>query len=352
MNPIDAPGALREGENLNLDALNQYLATQNLGIGEITSVGQFPGGYSNLTYLLSSTDREYVLRRPPFGAKAIKGGHDMGREFGVLSALKAANFQQVPTPLLYCDDETVLGAPFYLMERVRGVILRATDAPRLLDTPPVQMRQLSEALCDNLVQLHSIDIEKTGLINIGKPEGYIRRQVEGWHQRYLHAQTEEIPAMNALADWLLTNMPADGAPTLLHNDYKYDNLVLDAADNTRILAILDWEMATVGDPLMDVGTALSYWTEAGDSPFEKNFNISWLKGNLTRREFAERYAQKSGRDLSYIHYFYAFGLFRNAVIIQQIYSRYYKGLTQDKRFAGLIHGVRILSEKGGEGFTI
>ena len=184
------------------------------------------------------------------------------------------------------------------------------------------------------------------MINIGKPEGYIQRQVEGWHKRYVASQTDEISAMDTLANWLKANLPTEGKPTLIHNDYKYDNVVLNAENLSEIIAVLDWEMTTVGDPMMDLGTSLSYWAEANDGAFEKSFNLSWVTGNLTRQEFADRYAQKSGRDVSNILYFYVFGLFKNSVVIQQIYSRYKKGLTSDPRFADLIFGVKALSRKG------
>ncbi|GAA4420334.1 phosphotransferase family protein [Nibrella viscosa] len=341
----DIPTTIRSGEELDKEALQAYLNTQVPGFGPITDIAQFPGGYSNLTYLLKTDGPEYVLRRPPFGAKEIKGGHDMGREFRVLSMLKAAGYTKIPEPVVFCEDESVIGCPFYVMERVPGIILRAYMAPKL-NLPAEQMRQLSEALVDNLVNLHAIDIHQTGLINLGKPEGYIRRQVEGWHKRYLAAQTDDLPTMDQLARWLTDTLPAENPPTLIHNDYKYDNVVLNPDDLTDIQAVLDWEMTTVGDPLMDVGTALSYWAEANDGPFEKSFNLTWLPGNLTRQEFANRYAERSGRDVSNLLFYYVFGLFKNAVVIQQIYGRYKKGLTKDERFATLLTGVQALAENG------
>lgn len=343
---VDQPVSVRTGEELDTGRLNQYLAQVNPAIGPVVSVAQFPGGYSNLTYFLRADAAEYVLRRPPAGAKAIKGGHDMGREFRILSALQQTGYHKIPAPLLYCDDEAVLGYPFYIMERVEGVILRAHQARQLAQTLTADtMRHLSEALCDNLAELHAIDIEATGLIQIGKPDGYVQRQVEGWYKRYQAAQTDEIAVMDELAHWLQQHVPAGQAPTLIHNDYKYDNVVLDAQNLTHIKAVLDWEMTTVGDPLMDLGTTLSYWAEATDQDFEKGFNLSWLPGNLTRQAFADRYAAKSGRDVSGILYYYVFGLFKNSVVLQQIYSRYKKGLTSDPRFAGLLMGVRALSDK-------
>lgn len=341
----DTARPTRPGEELDLVALQTYLNNHATGVGEVTDIRQFPGGYSNLTYLLVTANGEFVLRRPPVGAKEIRGGHDMSREFRVLSMLKKAEYAKIPDPIVFCADETILGYPFYVMERVPGVILRAHMAPKL-DLSPTTMRQLSESLVDALVELHALDIQQTGLIDLGKPEGYVRRQVEGWHKRYQLAQTDEVTAMDELARYLTENLPAENAPTLLHNDFKYDNVVLDTNNLTHINAILDWEMCTVGDPLMDVGTALSYWAEAGDGGFRQSFNLTHLPGNLTRREFADRYADRSGRDVANLLYYYVFGLFKNSVVMQQIYGRYQKGLTSDPRFAGLLAGVQALSQTG------
>jgi aminoglycoside phosphotransferase (APT) family kinase protein len=345
----DSARPVRPGEELDQVVLQTYLNDQQTGVGIITNITQFPGGYSNLTYLIQADGStpgrgEYVLRRPPFGAKDIKGGHDMGREFRVLSTLQSAGYARIPRPVVFCEDEAVMGCPFYVMERVQGVILRGATAPKL-GLSPDTMRHLSERLVDGLVELHALDIQQTGLIQLGKPEGYIRRQVDGWHKRYLASQTDDIPAMTNLARWLDQNLPAENPPTLLHNDFKYDNVVL-SPDLSDIRAVLDWEMCTVGDPMMDLGTSLSYWAEAVDDPFRKTFNLTWLPGNLTRQEFANRYAEQSGRDVSNILYYYVFGLFKNAVVIQQIYARYKKGLTQDERFAGLLMGVHALSRHG------
>ena len=349
---IDSPTGIRQGEEIDLTQLNAFLKATLPDFEPVVEIAQFPGGYSNLTYLLKTVGKSYVLRRPPFGAKDIKGGHDMGREYKILTALYNSSYKKIPQPIVYAEDGAVMGCPFYIMQRVEGVILRAKDAQKLINTvSPELMRRMSEALCDNLADLHATDIEASqegypALINIGKPEGYIQRQVDGWYKRYQVSQTDEIPAMDNLAAWLKTNLPPEGKPTLIHNDYKYDNLVLNVDNWADILAVLDWEMTTVGDPLMDLGTTLSYWAEAADGLFEKGFNLSWLPGNLTRQEFADRYAEKSGRNVSNILYFYVFGLFKNAVVIQQIYGRYKKGLTKDERFAELIYGVKALSKKG------
>lgn len=340
---LDTAGNQKAGEELPLDTLNTYLNEQISDFGSISSIGQFGGGYSNLTYLIQTSQKSYVLRRPPFGAKDIKKGHDMAREYQILSTLCKAGYSKVPQTILCCVDENILGCPFYLMEKIEGVILRGKMGAKLA-IPPVQMRQLSQNLIDALVELHQIDIVQTGLIQIGKPEGYIQRQVEGWSKRYEAAQTDEISQMLALSQWLQENLPTEIPPSLIHNDFKYDNAIL-APDTLNIIALLDWEMSTVGDPRMDLGTCLSYWCEAGDGDFEKSFNVSWLPGNMTRREVADYYAEKSGLDISNILYFYVFGLFKNAVIMQQIYSRYKKGYTQDERFAMLIWGVQELAKK-------
>jgi aminoglycoside phosphotransferase (APT) family kinase protein len=339
----DTPAQVRAGEEIDRVSLNGYLLQSDVFKSPVVEIRQFPGGYSNLTYFLKTDDQqEYVLRRPPFGAEHIKGGHDVAREYRVLTMIQSAGFTKIPEPLLLCDDLSVMGCPFYLMQRVQGVILRAQTAKSMGLTPD-QFRVTSEALVDNLVDLHALDIDATGLVNIGKPEGYVKRQVDGWYTRYLASQTDDLPVMEKLYQWLTDTMPAEGTPTLIHNDYKYDNLVLNPDNLSEILAVLDWEMCTVGDPLMDVGTALSYWAEANDGAFERSFNLTWLPGNLTRQQFADRYAEKSGRDVSNMLYYYVFGLFKNTVVIQQIYARWKKGLTRDERFAGLLVGIESLS---------
>ncbi len=338
---IDQATQIRQGEELNSEVLNKYLKSQLPDFEDIIEINQFSGGFSNLTYLIKTPTKEYVLRRPPFGAN-IKSAHDMGREFKVLSLLKP-HYPKVPQPVIFCEDESIMGCQFYMMERVNGVIFRGKDAIKL-QIPEVTMRQLSENLIDNLADLHLLDIEKTGLINLGKPEGYVERQVEGWIGRYEKSQTDDLPAMVKSAQWLRENMPRPQAPAFLHNDYKYDNVLLNPNNLTEILGVLDWEMSTVGDPLMDLGASLAYWCEIGDGDFLKSFNITWLAGNLTRKEVVERYAKKTGRDVSDILFYYVFGLYKNTVIMQQIYARWKAGLTQDPRFGGLIYGIQELSK--------
>ncbi len=338
----DRASKVRKGEELDAALLQAYLQKEIKDFGQIVEVTQFPGGFSNLTYLLTTdVGKEYVLRRPPFGAH-IKSGHDMSREFRVLHLLEKADFKQIPRPLSMEASGEVLGAPFYVMERLTGVILRATDAPTLTLSEE-NMRTLCNKLVKNLADLHALDIEKTELATLGKPEGYVRRQIEGWIKRYKNSQTDEVKNMDFVAEWLLSFEPRPQKPTFLHNDYKFDNVVWNS-NLTDIIGVLDWEMATVGDPLMDLGAALAYWCEAEDSDFSKMFNLTWLKGCLTRQEVIDQYAALTGRDVSDIYFYYIFGLYKNAVIMQQIYARWKQGLTKDPRFGALIHGVFELSK--------
>jgi aminoglycoside phosphotransferase (APT) family kinase protein len=331
---LDSPGPVREGEALDADRLTSYLAAHLPGPGGPVVIEQFPQGYSNLTYLIHWNGNDYVLRRPPFG-NPVQSAHDMGREFRVLSQL-APVYPPAPRPLLFCAEETVLGAPFYLMERRCGVILRRTPPPGL-PLAPATLRRLGETFIENLALLHRLDYRAIGLADLGRPEGYVERQVSGWTQRYRNAETEEIAAMDALAAWLAAHRPAESGAALVHNDYKFDNLVLDPGDLTRIVAVLDWEMATVGDPLLDLGTTLGYWVTAGDPESLQPLIVgpTHLPGSLTRRELVERYARAAGRDLPEMLFYYLFGLFKIAVIAQQIYARYARGLTRDPRFARL-----------------
>lgn len=333
----------RTGEGVQIDVLNQWLALHASSTGPVSTVRQFSGGFSNLTYLLQSERGEYVLRRPPVGAN-IRSAHDMDREYRVLSLLKPW-YGRVPTPLVFCADESVLGAPFYILERLRGVVLRPGQ-PGADDLLPERRREMDVALIGNLATLHSIDVEKTGLIALGKPEGYVERQVEGWIKRYFSAQTDDIASLQVLAEWLPGHLPVSPAPAFLHNDYKYDNVLFTSKDQPTVCGVLDWEMATVGDPLMDLGAALAWWTEAGDDAAMRRFNITWMPGHLTRRAAAECYGEQSGRDLKYLLFYYVFGVFKNAVIGQQIYARWKKGVTTDQRFAYLLPMIEGLGRKG------
>ena len=333
---------VRAGEELDLNNLNNYLKGYTSEIGKVVEITQFPGGYSNLTYCLRTTSKDFVLRCPPHGAN-IKSAHDMGREFRVLSLLRP-QYNLVPKPIIHCESSDVVGSPFYIMEKVEGTILRTTNAVKMNLTPELH-RSISESLIDNLVVLHGLDIHKTDLIQLGKPEGYVIRQVEGWIKRYYNSETDKLNQMDETAEWLKRNMPSDQPATFLHNDYKHDNVILDPTNLSRILAVLDWEMSTVGDPLMDLGATLAYWAEAGDDDAMKQFNLTWLPGNLNRAEIIQRYALKSGRDVSNLLFYYVFGLYKNAVIAQQIYARWKQGLTKDARFGQLLFVIKSLSGK-------
>jgi aminoglycoside phosphotransferase (APT) family kinase protein len=325
---------VRQGEELPNERLLTHLST-HLGIEGPLTVEQFPSGFSNLTYLLRIGDRELVLRRPPIGAK-IKTAHDMGREYRILSHLYPV-YDKVPRPLLFCDDEAILGAPFYVMERVTGVILRA-QPPRGLELTPTLMRRLSRTFIENLSEIHEVDYEAAGLGDLGSPHGYVKRQVEGWTKRYYNARTDDVPSIEQLANWLIERLPVDSPrAALIHNDYKYDNIVLAPEDLTRVVAVLDWEMATIGDPLMDFGTSLGYWVETTD-PDEwqrYGFGLTSLPGSFTRAELLDHYIKRSGRRIEDPVFYFAYGLLKIAVIVQQIYFRYQKGLTRDPRFAEL-----------------
>jgi len=337
---IDTPGAVRAGEELDLEKLRAYLKTIAPPLDGPVSVAQFPSGYSNLTYLIRVGEEELVLRRPPFGSK-VKSAHDMGREFRVLSALHPV-YPLVPKPLALCNDLDVMGAPFYLMERMTGVILRGKK-PRDFDCPPKTVRGCCKSLIRNLAALHALDYEAIGLGDIRKEGSFVERQVRGWIDRYYQSQTDEIAAIDQTAAWLKDNYPPDVGSVLIHNDYKFDNLVLDPQDLTQILGVLDWEMSTIGDPLMDLGNALSYWTEPKDPPIGMAPCFLTLEpGSMTRKEVAEYYGECAGRDVSNILFYYVFGLLKLAVIVQQIYYRYKKGLTKDERFAPLIFVVGAL----------
>ena len=341
---VDQPGPLREGEQFDTDRLIAYLREQ---LGDDRAEGlvveQFPSGYSNLTYALNWGGNEYVLRRPPFGNQ-VKSAHDMGREYRVLSKLSNV-YPLAPRPYAYCQDESIIGDEFYLMERRRGVILRGNKAPAPLDSSAELTRNLCLSFVDRLVELHQIDYESAGLGELGRPEGYTERQVNGWTRRYADARTDDLPDMETIAQWLADNRPTDSATALIHNDYKYDNLILDPEDLTRVVALLDWEMATLGDPLMDLGTALAYWVDASDSELMKAqaFGPTMLPGSLSRKELVARYAVQSGVELTDALFYYCFGMFKLAVIVQQIYARFVRGHTADRRFAHLNQTVAALA---------
>jgi aminoglycoside phosphotransferase (APT) family kinase protein len=329
--PPDDARPVRAGEELDTEKLAAFL-------GGAVEVQQFPGGHSNLTYLVRRGDDEMVLRRPPFGSK-VKSAHDMGREVAVLSKL-APVFERAPKVLAYEPTGDVLGAPFYLMERRRGVILRG----KLPDD--VDANRACELLVDTLVDLHAVDFRAAGLGELGKPAGYVERQVRGWSERYTGSQTDDIAAITEVVAWLDAHKPPESGEALIHNDFKFDNVIFDPGF-TRVTGVLDWELATIGDPLMDLGGSLSYWVQADDGPVFQApvFGVTSKPGMWKRTDVARRYFERSGRRTDDLVFYYAFGLFKTAVILQQIYYRYAKGLTQDPRFAPFIHVVRALAEQ-------
>ena len=346
---------VREGEGFDLEAVERYLRDHIDGLpeGEL-KVRQFPSGASNLTYLLKIGGWEGVLRRPPFGPVPPKA-HDMGRESGLLARLHEA-YPLAPKPYFFCEDESVIGAPFYVMERRRGVVID-DSFPEGMEPDRHLCRGISETVVDTLVELHAVDPQEAGLGNLGRPEGFLERQVKGWIRRYDEARTDDIEEVPPLTRWLSEDVPESPEPTIIHNDYKLNNLVLNPDDLTEVRAVLDWEMATVGDPLFDLAVSLSYWTEPEDSEDLKAVmpTVISTPGFMTRTELMDRYAQRSGRDLSAMHWYLVFGYFKLAVILQQIYARWEKGQTQDERFADFDERVRTLilhaNTLAGEGVT-
>ncbi len=337
----DHPSSVRPGEELNVATLEPFLRGHFPDETGAMRVEQFPNGHSNLTYAIHLGEKQFVLRRPPFGSK-VKSAHDMSREFRVLSKLHAS-YPPAPEVLLFCDDPAVLGAPFYLMKPIWGIILHR-DPPPGLDFSPAIARRLSESFVDNLAVLHRLDYRAIGLADLGKPEGYLQRQVTGWLERYAGSQTQEYPEVKAIAEWMTQRIPATPSAALIHNDYKYDNAVLDSDDLAKIVGLLDWEMSTIGDPLTDLGTALAYWVETDDS--EELQAIRWgptnFPGSFTRSQMVERYAHQTGHDVSNIAFYLTFARFKLAVIVQQIYFRFHQGLTRDQRFASMPNLIQIL----------
>ncbi len=333
---------VRKGEELNEKALKAFLEKEGLIDNHRSdwTVTQYTHGYSNLTYLLQIEKKEYVLRRPPFGA--IKRGHDMGREFKVQSGIYTS-FPKVPKMYAYTDDEQILGCPFYIMEKVNGIILNVHEAKKR-NIAASDFKIISDSWLDTFVELHNIDYKTSGLSDLGKPEGYVERQVLNWGKQYLKAATEDVPAADKVMRWMEENQPKEYRYSLVHNDFKYDNVVFKDDSWKEVNAVLDWEMATLGDPLMDLGTSLGYWTMASDHPFVQQGipSPTIMDGNPSRSEIVESYTKKSGRDVNHLVFYYAFGLFKIAVIAQQIYYRYSKGLTTDPRFAQLNKAAELL----------
>ena len=319
--------AVRAGEELDRVALAGYLSDKIEGGGNLT-IEQFPGGHSNLTYLLRTPAREYVLRRGPLGPVAPRA-HDMAREFMVLKAVHPF-FHAAPEVFHLCEDVSVIGAIFFVMDRRHGIVVR-DRIPDELSAVPDYPARVSRGFIDCLVELHAVDIDKHGLLALGKPAGFLERQARGWFERWTRAKTEEIPLMESLIQWLTEHLPASQSPTLVHNDFKLDNLMLDRENPGRVEAVLDWEMATVGDPLVDLGLILCYWSQPSD-PGGTKASLTSQPGWFTRDELIQTYARQTGRDVSLINYYEVFALFKLAVVLQQIYVRFHRGQTQDERF--------------------
>ncbi|MBZ5606588.1 MAG: phosphotransferase family protein [Acidobacteriia bacterium] len=336
--------AVRQGEELNLTALSAYLQGKIPGVDHNLQIEQFPGGHSNLTYDLVVAGKEYVLRRAPLGPVAPKA-HDMVREAKVLTAVHP-HFPPAPEVYHICEDSSIIGAPFFLMERRRGIVLRTTIPPEVAEHENYAAR-ISDAFIHCMVQMHAVDIEKHGLRSLGKPEGFVERQVKGWSERWERARTEPNPAADQLMAFFAKTVPPSAAPTLVHNDFKLDNVMLDARTPDRIEAVLDWEMTTVGDPLSDVGLTLCYWSSSlvpGTSLQAVTTGPGWF----TRDEFVEKYAAMTGRDVSTLPWHEAWGVFKLAVILQQIYYRYWRGQTTDERFAHFDQRVKTLIDRATE----
>ena len=335
---------VRHGEELNLAALAEYLGGKISGVENGIEIEQFPGGHSNLTYLLVIGGREYVLRRAPLGPVAPKA-HDMVREARVLQAVHP-HFPPAPEVYHICEDAAIIGAPFFLMQRRRGIVLRTEIPPEVAAHKSYPVR-VSRAFVDCMVQLHAVDIEKHALTALGKADGFVARQVKGWSERWARARTEDTPEMDRVVEKLAATIPASGRPTLVHNDFKLDNVMLDSHVPDRIEAVLDWEMTTVGDPLSDLGLTLCYWSSTlvpGTSLQAVTTGPGWY----SRDEFVEHYARATGRDLAVLPWHEAFGVYRLAVILQQIYFRFWRGQTTDERFRNFDQRVKSLVTRAAE----
>jgi aminoglycoside phosphotransferase (APT) family kinase protein len=332
---------MRPGEELNAETLAQYLTGKVEGFDKPIRISQFPSGHSNLTYLIDAGSREYVLRRGPLGPVPPKA-HDMAREYHVLEAVHPY-FPEAPRAFHLCEDVSIIGGVFFLMERRHGLVLRSTVPPEISQIPNYPALA-SEAFLQCLVRLHAIDVAQTGLDAVGKPDGFLERQVEGWANRWRRAQIDEISGVEGLIQWLRDRRPISGPPALVHNDYKLDNVVFPLKGVGRIEAVLDWEMTTVGDPLADLGLTLCYWAWANTPELRGPVapSITSEAGWYSRKQFINRYAELSGRDVTRISYYEVLGIFKLAVILQQIYFRFRRGQTADKRFEDFGSRVQAL----------
>jgi len=340
---------VRSSESLDVDKLHAFLESHFPELPQDRlEITQFSAGHSNLTYCLKIADFEAVLRRPPLGPVAKKA-HDMKREFTILSALHPF-LPSVPKPYVYVEDRDIIGSDFFLMERKKGIVLD-THFPKGTEPTEELARQLSEIMVDSLVALHAIPYQDTPLKDMVKPDGFLERQVHGWIERYEKAKTAEHKEVVILTEWLKNNLPSNNEATIIHYDYKLNNAMF-SEDYSEMIGLFDWEMTTVGDPLADVGVAMSYWMQADDPKMLLYAlgepPVTVLPGFYTRQQFIDRYAEKSGRDVSAIHYYCTFAYFKLAVICQQIYYRYVKGQTQDDRFAQMDKMVAALIQQASK----
>lgn len=328
---VDVGGSIREGEELDMQAVDAWLKPHVPGLSGQAEVTQYSGGASNWTYRLQYPSHDLILRRGPAGTKA-KGAHDMGREFKVQSALKPV-FSGVPAMHAFCDDESVIGTDFYVMDRIEGIIPRA-NMPRGLALTPELTRDICMNVVDKLVELHQVDYQAAGLESLGKGSGYCRRQIDGWSGRYQKAKTWNVPSFKKVMTWLDEHCPEDIASCVIHNDYRFDNVVLNPENPAEVIGVLDWEMATLGDPLMDLGNTLAYWVQADDDFLIRGMRRqpTHLPGMLKRQEVVDYYLQKSGLKPDNWAFYEVYGLFRLAVILQQIYYRYHHKQTRNPAF--------------------
>lgn len=335
---------VRSGEELDWRALDKHLKKVIPGLEGRPEISQFASGNSNLTYRLEYRNEDLVVRRPPFGTKA-QSAHSMIREFRVMSALKPV-YACVPDTLYYTDDESVIGAEFFVMRKVAGQVIKATIPDDWGFTPAVT-RRFCRQFWQKLIELHQVDYRAAGLEDFGKPEGYMQRQVLGWNGRYERVITPDVGEFRDVRDWLEKNMPpGSGDHAILHGDYRIDNVILSNRDPSKINAVLDWEICALGEPLMDLGNALAYWIEPDDAPYLKALQMqpSTADGMLTRSEILSLYSELTGHDTSGFLFYLVYGYFRNAVILQQIYYRFYHGQTPDKRFRSFGAATRNLAE--------
>jgi aminoglycoside phosphotransferase (APT) family kinase protein len=333
---------VRNDERFDVASLTRWVSAQPGLPDGAPEVMQFAGGKANLTYLLLFPGgEELVLRRPPLGPIA-ESAHDMGREHLVLSKLWKG-FDKAPRALALCDDPSVIGAPFFVMERKPGVVVRER-VPEMFGggEDAASNRRLSLVVIDTLVELHAVDTVSIGLEGLGHPDGFMERQVDGWLGRWERARHEENPVADEVGGWLRSNLPPSSAPTMLHNDWRLDNMAVSPDDPGRCVAVYDWDMATRGDPLADVGTLMASWYEKGEEKSTLAPMPTTAPGWLGRSEAVGRYGELSGRDLTHIDWYVVFGTWKLGVVLQQIYIRWLRGQTEDPRFEVLGEGARAL----------